>query len=301
MHIPIIFVHTGDAYYLDFSLNQAYLSNPENDIYLITDQITNKYSFVKYININTFSDSANQFEKVYHHMSTNSYQAELFCFKRWFIIKDFLASRKLDKFLYLDSDLMLYCKADDYFSDFNSYQFTITNKQGPQCSYFSSAKYLSQFCDFVMKMYTDENYKARFEEKHLQHVKQKLNGGICDMTAFIEYQKDFPGSAKDLSVMENNSVFDDNFNFSDGFEMTEEGKRIVFENSNPYGFLQGKSEKIKFNSLHFQGPAKKHIYQYYPGNNLNDLKRKIKRDLLVMKNYFLFRVLRKLGYQTLKY
>jgi hypothetical protein len=301
MHIPIIFVHTGDAYYLDFSLNQAHLSNPDNDIYLITDRITNKYSFVKYIDINAFNVSAKQFEKIYKHMSTNSYEAELFCFQRWFVINEFLEKHQLNNFLYLDSDLMLYCKADEYFSNFNSFQFTITNKQGPQCSYFSSAKYLKQFCDFITKMYTEEKHMARFEARHLRHIQQKLNGGICDMTAFIEYQKDFPGSAKDLSVLENNSVFDDNFNFSDGFEMANAGKKIVFENNSPYGFLKGKTEKVKFNSLHFQGPAKKYMYQYYLGNNLNDLKRKIKRDFLIMKNYFLFRVFRKLGYQTLKY
>lgn len=301
MPIPIIFVHTGDAYYLDFSLNQAHLSNPENDIYLITDHISNKYDFVKYIDINAFNSSAKEFEKVYKHMSTNSYQAELFCFQRWFIIKDFLSHYKLNNFLYLDSDLMLYCKADDCFSNFNSYQFTVTNKQGPHCSYFSSSKYLNQFCEFVTKMYTDEKYKIRFEEKHLWHIQQKLNGGVCDMTAFIEYQKDFPGSAKELSVVENNSVFDDNFNVSDGFEMTDTGKKIIFENKVPYGFLKDKNEKIKFNVLHFQGPAKKYMYQYYLGDNLNALKGKIKRDLLLMKNYFLFRVFRKLGYQTLKY
>lgn len=301
MRIPIIFIHTGDPYYLDFSVNQAHLSNPENEVYLVTDVLTRKYDFVNYISIDSLLDKANGFEKYYQHMSTNSYKAELFCFQRWFILQEFCLQYNFQNFLYLDSDIMLYCKVDEVFKKFNQYSFTITNQQGPQCCYFSSLANLSGFCNFIIKLYTVPEYKQRFELKHQHHLKNDLPGGVCDMTAFIEYQKDHPGSAIDLSIIDHDTVFDDNFNVSDGFAMESMGKKIRLENGIPYGTLIADGRKIRFHNLHFQGPAKKYIYQFYTGHNLNKLKRKIGFDLFLLRNYNLYRVFRKLGYKVFDY
>ena len=101
MNIPIIFIHTGDPFYLNFSINQAHISNPNNQIYLITDVISNRYDFVKYINIDTLREEANKFKNVYKHMSTNPYNGELFCFQRWFILKQFCEINSINNFLYL--------------------------------------------------------------------------------------------------------------------------------------------------------------------------------------------------------
>lgn len=301
MNIPIIFIHTGDPFYLNFSINQAHISNPSNQIYLITDVISNRYDFVKYIDINTLREEANKFKNVYKHMSTNPYNGELFCFQRWFILKQFCEINSINNFLYLDSDLMLYCKIDEVFSQFNQYQFTITNIQGPQCCYFSSLKHLVNFCDFITKLYVDANYIPRFEAKYKHHLDHNLPGGVCDMTVFIEYQKDYPHCAKDLSVKENNTVFDDNFNDSEGFEMIEIGKKIIIKNGKPYGKFKKTGEEIMFNSLHFQGPAKKYMSRYYLGSNLNQIKRKVWLDLFLLDHHFLYRVFRKLGYKVYPY
>ncbi len=301
MNIPVIFIHTGDPYYLDFSLNQAHVSNPRNQIYLITDCLSHKYDFVKYIDIKALTTEADKFKSVYKHMSTNPYQGELFCFQRWFILKEFCAQQQLKNFLYLDSDVMLYCDIEATFNKYNQYRFTITNRQGPQCCYFSALHYLDDFCDFMIKMYNDPAYKCRFEEKHKTHLEKKLNGGVCDMTAFLEYQVDYPNAAKDLSNIEHGEVFDDNFNCSDGFEMGGIGKKIIMNNNFPYGKFLATHENIKFNNLHFQGPAKKYIYRYYTGYNLNQLKRKVALDLFLMRNYTLLRVFRRLGYKIFEY
>lgn len=301
MSIPVIFIHTGDPYYLDFSVNQAHLSNPNNSIYLVTDKNTAKYDFVNYVDIESLMEEANKFEKTYIHMSTNSYQAELFCFQRWFVLKEFCRQYKFQNFLYLDSDVMLFANVNKLFPRYNNYQFTITNKQGPQCCYFSSINYLNYFCDFIVKMYNDDLYKGRFEKKHKHHIEKNLPGGVCDMTAFLEYQIDYPNAAKDLSVIENGEVFDDNFNVSDGFVMDKIGKKIQMKNNFPYGKLISNNSQIKFNNLHFQGPAKKYIYKYYQGHNLNKLKRKISFDLFLLDNLILFKIFRKLGYTIFQY
>src|SRR5205814_1271038 len=143
MPIPIIFVHRGDPYYLDFSLNQAYFSNPGSKIYLITDTITNRYNFVNYVDMEGHSDEAAKFKAIYKHMSTNAYDNELFCFQRWFMIKDFCSKNKINDFLYLDSDLLIYCDVNTVFKRYAGFAFTVTKEISPHCCYFSSLDNLS--------------------------------------------------------------------------------------------------------------------------------------------------------------
>jgi len=301
MNIPIIFIHTGDPFYLNFSVCQAHFSNPGNPIYLITDEITNRYPFVKYIDIHSLKKDADTFKGVYKHMSTNHYEGELFCFQRWFILKQFCERNSIDRFLYLDSDLMLYCRVNELFPKLDGYQFTITNIQGPQCTYFSSLKHLVNFCDYIMKLYVDTELKKRFELKHKNSVENNLTGGVCDMTAFIEYQNDYPGCAKDLAVIEEGSVFDDNFNHSQGFQMSSIGKKMAIKNNMPYGISISTGKEVMFNALHFQGPAKKYMSRYYLGNELKKIQRKVSFDLFLLNNYFLYRVFRRLGYKVYPY
>src|SRR4051812_6632114 len=113
MGIPIIFVHKGDSFYLNFSLPQAHLSNPGSPIYLITDTKERKYDFVNYVDIADYHKKADQFEKIYRHMSTNHYENELFCFQRWFVIEEFCKKNAISGFLYIDSDILLFCKTDE--------------------------------------------------------------------------------------------------------------------------------------------------------------------------------------------
>lgn len=293
--IPVVFIHKGDPYYLNFSLNQVKATNPENPVYLITDNITNRYAFVNYIDINKYKKGSDAFADVYKHMSTNSFDVELFCFQRWFILREFCAYHKIDAFLYLDSDAMIYCNIDTTFSRFNDFDFTTSKNLGPHCTYFSSLQKLIKFCDFVPKLYTDPQLKERFLKKYKYHIENDLPGGVCDMTAFNEYISEPGVKAKDLFEIENNELFDDNINDSDGFKMKNAIKDLTFDNGFYYGDMNGR--KIKFNLLHFQGPAKKRMAEFYTGKGLDAFKRKIKMDDLLNQNKFVYRVARRLGYK----
>lgn len=297
MNVPVIFIHKGDHFYLNYSLNQVKITNPNNPIYLITDTITNRYDFVNYADINKYFNGANEFAKVYKHMSTNGFENELFCFQRWYILKEFCKEKNFTDFLYLDSDLLIYCNIDSVFEKFKDFDFTVSKKLSPHCCYFPSNDKLNKFCDFIPKLYTDSNYTDRFLTKHKYHLDNKLNGGVCDMTAFNEYQKESFVKAKDLSVIEDNEVFDDNINDADDFVMKNGIKDMNFENGFYYGTLKDTKQKIKFNTLHFQGGAKKFIANHYLGNNLKKIKMKLMMDELLNSNQFFYKVARKLNYK----
>ena len=274
MPIPIIFIHknihNGDNSYLNYSLSQAHLLNPQSPIYLITDDVKNKKCFVNYVPLNEYYEEAEKFEKIYKHMSTNDYIHELFCFQRWFIIKMFLKKNGINDFLYLDSDVLLFCNIEKELKNLQGiYDFTICNKIGPQCTYFTAKENLLKFCEFIYQLYTNPKYYIRLEEKHQKHINNNLPGGVCDMTAFGEYQHHAMGKVKDLAQIENNSVFDDNINVSDGFEMNgKEIKNIIIKNEGAYCKQLSTGRIIRFNSLHFQGGGKKYMFKFYIGKNL---------------------------------
>lgn len=297
MSTPVIFIHKGDHFYLNYSLNQVKITNPNNPIYLITDTITNRYPFVNYIDINKYFTEAKEFAKVYRHMSTNGFDNELFCFQRWYVLREFCRDKKLSDFLYLDSDLLIYCNVDSFFGKLNDYDFTISKKLSPHCCYFPSFEKLNKFCEFIPKLYTDSNYTDRFLTKHKHHLDNNLPGGVCDMTAFNEYQKETAIKAKDLSVIDSNEVFDDNINDADGFEMKDAVKKLKLTDKFYYGTTKVNQQHVKFNTLHFQGPAKKLIPHYYFGKRIWKIEMKLMLDEVLNSNNFFYKVARKLGYK----
>lgn len=298
MSIPVVFIHKGDHFYLNYSLSQIKITNPNNPIYLITDSsVPKRFDFVNYININDHFKGAQEFAGIYKHMSTNGYVNELFCFQRWFVLKEFCEKYKLDKLLYLDSDVLLYCNVDETFSKYNDYDFTICKKIGPQSTYFPSREKLEKFCNFIPKLYCDTGYTGRFLQKHQHHLDNNLPGGVCDMTAFAEYQKEPGIKAADLNVIHSGEMFDDNINEAEGFSMKNGIKDLWLKDRFYYGTLIQNGQNIKFNILHFQGPAKRFIVDFYLGKDLKFIKLKLKLNNMLHDNGFLYKVARRLGYK----
>jgi len=274
MRIPIIIVHKGDSFYLEPVLRQIRRYNPDNSVYLISDESTNHYDFVSHVNIAGYYSLAEEFVKCYQHMSSNPYEYELFCFLRWFIILDFVKKNQLSHFLCLDSDVLLYCNVDDVFQKWLDSDMTICQPNGPQYTLFNT-KSLQQFCDYILSHYVTEEGKEQLKEWNRKIV----FGGICDMT-FIKYYAQLPAvRVVDTSKIYNDTCFDVNMQVSQGFEMQGRVKKIYWKDGLPYGKLQSSSELVRFNALHFQGGVKHVMNKYLDEYNG-------KRALGNMKWYF---------------
>jgi hypothetical protein len=259
--IPIIIVHKGDSFYLSPVLEQARLFNPGNQIYLISDIAKRKYDFVHYHNIDEYMNRANEFEKRYIHLSSNSYFYELICFQRWFIILDFVLQHGINNFLCMDSDVLLYCNVNIVLNKHIDCDFTICNKYGPGCSLFNIDS-LTQFCNYISGLYK-ENSKDRLIRFYQPFIDDKHLGGVCDMTAFMWYREDVPSlKIIDISVPDNGICFDGCFTNSFGFEMNQGVKKVYWKNNLPYGKLLADGSFVQFYCLHFQGRTKYSIYKY---------------------------------------
>jgi hypothetical protein len=102
--LPIVFLHNTNSDYLKYSLGQAKHSDPESRIYLIGDISNDCYDFVEHHSFSNYFQGALDFSKIYRHYNTTSYEYEIFCFQRWYILLEFLVNNQIEKCLYVDSD-----------------------------------------------------------------------------------------------------------------------------------------------------------------------------------------------------
>jgi len=206
-----------------------------------------------------YSEGARQFSALYKHFSTNNAQYELFCYQRWFILRDFLSAYEFQRCVYLDSDILLYTDVAEDAKKFDIYDFTLTENINA-CTFFLNRKQaLDGFCDFLLDLYSGK--EPYFYDRMLAHYATRLNhglpGGVCDMTAFQLYHEAHFGAIGEASQIIDNSLYDPAITTpAPGFEMENGIKKISWKNELPHGKHVATGKEIAFNSLHLQGQSK---------------------------------------------
>ena len=262
--LPIILVHTGKSYYLGPVVRQARWFNPENRICLLSDASTKGISGVEHVMMDGYMDSAKAFEKVYQHLSINSYQFELFCFQRWFIVRDFAKAQGFKRFVCLDSDFLLFDQVDAFFASCLDYDFTVCGKIGPIFILFNEQS-IDKFCSFCTELYTRPAYLSFLQDSYKGMAERRELGGICDMTAFGLYQEHVSSNVLDIAYPRNGVCVDHRIRSSFGFEMDDAHpdmmgntyKKIYWVDNRPFGRFLPTGEFVRFAGLHLQGGAKK--------------------------------------------
>lgn len=259
MKNTIFLVHKGAPKYLKTSINSILRSNSDCEIILIGDESNSKLSGVCHCHIKEVKDLAENFSKVYSHLSPNNYDYELFCICRWFYILEYMKENNIEKGYYQDSDVILNCDISSLFSE-NKYLYCFDSGHTSCFTY----KQLESLCDFIVDMYIN-----RFDElKEIYMMKKKNNQGegISDMTLISLFAFDNETRVRDLSLRCNNSIFDHNLNCSDGY-LTIYNKKIMFSINGDIMVKDSKVNKyVRLNSIHFQGDSKRYMENvfYYP-------------------------------------
>lgn len=257
MNLPIIIIHKGAGFtfYLKSVIRQIRLFNPGNKIYLLSDSSTANYKDVEHYDITKWDD----FRDIYKHMSAQPYEYQLFCFQRWFIIRNFVKEKNFTKFLCLDSDVLLYCSVDDIFQQYEKYNLAICENGMPCYTYFK-IETINKFCDYITSLYTNKESLNRLRKEIYE--KNKF-GGVSDMSIFVLYKKEIDNNVMILDKPKNNCCFDTNLQISDGYEMENRVKKIYWKNNLPYGKLIENGEMIRFYALHLQGGCKHNMHKYF--------------------------------------
>ncbi|WP_416666457.1 hypothetical protein [Egbenema bharatensis] len=291
MSIPIVLIHRSDSDYLLYSLMQAKIRNPDSRIYLLGDFSNNHYQFSEHYQIDDYFKGANDFAKSYQHFSTNPFQFELFCFQRWFVLRDFMRNNAISQCFHMDSDVMLFAEITSEYRNFSQFDFTLSRSQSsdslsPHCSFINSLEALDSFCDFLMRLYREPQLTQLMEQQFLKRCRSGLPGGACDMTAFREYVASSSVRVGYTSDIINDSVYDHRIRSSDGFVMNPLGlKQIQWIDNQPFG-KTSEGDLIKFNALHFQGNSKKFMKQFLRLENHHFNYSIFRRQFSISKNYF---------------
>lgn len=278
METHIVFIHSNNSEYLGYSMRQAKATNPNSGIHLIGDHSNDVYDFIEHYDIGDYNQSALEFEKVYKHWDSPSRRGFiLYDIKRWFILNEFVSSKNIDKCLYVDSDVMIFCNVEKEFEELELKQWSFTvGETFPgdlamhgSPGFWNNIKALDDFCKFVMDIYTEkdpENY-----DKAVNHYKNRLarglKGGVCDMTMFALFEKSgrFRGYHVENIVNESTHDLHHGISTNGAFQYRKEGgiKKLKWVNSCPYGTEIKSGRKIRFKTMHYQGIAKKLMKGFY--------------------------------------
>jgi hypothetical protein len=263
--VPIVFIHQGHSDYLSCSLAQAKHSSPASTIYLLGDESNHSYGWVQHANAADYSADADRFADIYQHFSTHPVGFELMCFQRWFMLREFLAVRGIERCLYLDSDVLLYADATEEIDKFRDFDFTLCWNMAGCVFFLNHIDGLSNLCDFMTRLYSGgERY---LYDRMIAHFalrrRHRLTGGACDMTALQLYNEVNFGRVGEAARIFDGSVYDPDINVAHpGFEMENNLKKVVWRDGKPYGTFLRSGELVRFNSLHFSGHAKSLMRDY---------------------------------------
>jgi len=275
MSLPIITLSLNNPDYLAYVLAQAKISNPQSDIILLGYESNDKYEFITHDKIDNYARSAFRFSHVYQHFHTNPLGFELWCFQRWFVVKDFMIANHIEKCLCIDSDIMLYANVTEEQKKFAKFGLTgstdwcVSNPLLPNaslhCSFINDLKELESFCEFIFEIYTNSELLKTIQATWQECLQNNWYSGVSDMLAFCKFAAKYPDRVGEMAEIIDGSRYDHNMNLSEDFEMNNGIKNIYFIDNVPFGKHIISGEEIKFNSLHFQGRAKKYIEDYLRG------------------------------------
>jgi hypothetical protein len=265
--IPVILIHRGYQNYLEYSIKQAAQKNP---VFFIGDTeptIDNCFEFIPQPEL---MEDVNEFSNVYVHLNTTPPAYEIFCYTRWFILRNFMRVYGFSKVFYIDSDVLFFENAETEWAKFDQYDMTLLHRTAGISS-FMTLEGLSNFCNMLMEIYSKkEEYHFNKIRSHLE-VRHRfgLPGGVCDMTLleYFHYHSEFgggPGRVGEMMTIIDGSTYDHNVNVPDqGFEFENGMKKLKAIDGKVFVYNSRLKRDIKFNSIHFQGGAKREMESVY--------------------------------------
>jgi hypothetical protein len=262
MGIPIVFVHKGDSFYLKYALANAKKFNPDSKIYLIAEGTTETFEGVTKLDLNKFNKYSKELDKLYVHKNKSNPEIELFCIKRWLVLRDFIEKMKFSKVFTLDSDVLLFENITKDSKNYSKFDFLLAKGSSAGMTLFNNKKGLIEYVKVGLDFYKNKVGKVEYEP----------NGTITDMSfwKFLNRSKKFKiGEITDIIA---NATYDAGLLIDQPEILMKKGfKQILFKDSLPYG--KKKDGLVRMKCLHCQGPTKFYMKYYFAGklNSIDEL------------------------------
>lgn len=256
----IVIIHMGFAKYLLYVLRQIKITNPNSEIFLISDKENKKYSkYSTFVDISKIQSlESKSFKENYIHLGKSSPNYEMFCMLRWIILRDFMREYNIKECLHIDSDILIFSDLNKALNPFSNYKISLAHNLA-LTMHIKDIEILDEFSKYLLFKYTNENELNKL--KDMYYKTDRINNGVAGSISDMDISREFFSSVKkpigDLSEIVNDSIFDSAIVYGEPeFEMLKKGKyklkKIFFENKIPFCnyVLNGENKKIKFHSLH---------------------------------------------------
>ena len=256
----IVIIHMGFAKYLLYVLRQIKITNPNSEIFLISDKENKKYSkYSTFVDISKIQSlESKSFKENYIHLGKSSPNYEMFCMLRWIILRDFMREYNIKECLHIDSDILIFSDLNKALNPFSNYKISLAHNLA-LTMHIKDIKILDEFSKYLLFKYTNENELNKL--KDMYYKTDRINNGVAGSISDMDISREFFSRVKepigDLSEIVNDSIFDSAIVYGESeFEMLKKGKyklkKIFFENKIPFCnyVLNGENKKIKFHSLH---------------------------------------------------
>ena len=256
----IVIIHMGFAKYLLYVLRQIKITNPNSEIFLISDKENKKYSkYSTFVDISKIQSlESKSFKENYIHLGKSSPNYEMFCMLRWIILRDFMREYNIKECLHIDSDILIFSDLNKALNPFSNYKISLAHNLALTMN-IKDIEILDEFSKYLLFKYTNENELNKL--KDMYYKTERINNGVAGSISDMDISREFFSRVKepigDLSEIVNDSIFDSAIVYGEPeFEMLKKGKyklkKIFFENKIPFCnyVLNGENKKIKFHSLH---------------------------------------------------
>ena len=237
--IPCVIVHTGYKSYLKHNLE---ITSKNNEVFVIGDlslkKLENINSNIKFINIEKYEsiNAIKEYEKGFVNFSTQPIEFEWFCFKRVFIMYQFLLENNLEQLFHIDSDNILLEDINSFiFDKKNAYCIPTFQQNFRMDSSIHSGlldlDFFESFQNLFRDIYLNKSKFSLIKDKIEYHKQNNIKGGITDMTLYYLMQKtriispqNLMEPIKNLDGME--YVFLNNLNLAEGIKIKKITRKI---------------------------------------------------------------------------
>jgi hypothetical protein len=254
---PIILIHRGDSFYLAHTIAQARSSNPESRLILLGDRCNSFYLGVEHHRYEDYFEEAREFAQLftYEYFPTYQYPWILFCHQKYFALRDFIRAEGIEKFLLIDSDVLLYEPIHYYFDFYRDYRMTVSASTATPAAQaaFALVNDPSVITDLCL------TYHELFRNRPKALFTRFRSDCITEMAGLFVLMSDAAGRIKNTYKDDEDFVINHNLLDDPRLDRTGDFCAISWQGSLPMFRTKATGTMLRSPIIHFHGHAKKHM------------------------------------------
>lgn len=226
----IIYFHEGFSPYLPFALSQARKSNPDARIILLGNS-QNRIQGIQYEHhlLSDYESRHQEFLDCYRHFHPGHLGDERRCIERWVYLSEFLKKQRIEEFLFLDSDMLLFCDVREILSMGRGYDAAGAPMFWAFC-YFIEKNLVADFTDWIFQQYRNLEVIKKWDTAFRHHLAgDKEQGAIIqDMALAKMFIEERGIRVLDLTQPTNGKIVDSG-RLGGAFQQRRKGVDILFQ------------------------------------------------------------------------